>query len=309
MDEKKKSLNIKILIPIIAIVIVGIIAAVLFLNKEEGYRSIKVHEVSGSVTLEQENVGTMEAYENLNLISGDKLQTLVESYVRLKMDEDKYVLVEQESKLQIYATGNTENSTTDIRLDSGAITVEVENKLNDDSSFEVTTPNAVMAIRGTVFRVTTDVDENGNPITRVTIFDGKVAVQKIEEDGTLSEEVIVESGKEALIYEENNEEIIVILDEIDVSQLPLEVLEFLKEIAEDGEELSISLDEIEELIEAIENPVYTVTFMYNGQVFGTQKVNEGELVTKPTLKPAPTGNWNYDFGEPITEDTTIEFIE
>lgn len=309
MDEKKKSLNIKILIPIIAIVVVGIIVAVLFLNKEEGYRSIKVHEVSGSVTLERENVGAMEAYENLNLISGDKLQTLVESYARLKMDEDKYVLVEQESKLQIYATGNSENSTTDIQLDAGAITVEVENKLNDDSSFEVTTPNSVMAIRGTVFRVTTDVDENGNPITRVTIFDGKVAVQKIEEDGKLSEEILVESGKEALIYEENNEEIIVILDEIDVSQLPLEVLEFLKEIAEDGEELSISLDEIEELIEAIENPVYTVTFMYNGKVFGEQKVNGGELATKPTLKPAPTGNWNYDFSEPITEDTTIEFVE
>lgn len=323
--------KLKIMIPLVIVIVVGIVAALFFFNKEEGYRSIQVYQVNGDVTLERENIGTMDAYENLNLISGDALETFIESFSRLKLDDDKYVLVEQDSKIGIYATGDKEHSKTDIRLEKGAITVEVENKLNDDSSFEVTTPNAVMAIRGTVFRIATDIDENGAPITRITIFEGAVTVQKKSEDGTLSEETAIESGKEAIIYEENSEEVLVVLDEVDETLLPKEVLEFLQEEAvRDNHEIIYSDEKIIELLERLENSeevedtedvenseeimnpeaeIYTVTFMYEGEIFGTQEVKEGELVSEPILKPAPTGSWNYDFGKPITEDTIIEFID
>ena len=314
MDEKKKmNINLKIVIPVIVVVIVGIIVAVLFLGKEEGYRSIQVYQVNGEVTLERENVGVMDAYENLNLISGDALETFVESFSRLKLDDDKYVLVEQDSRIEIFATGDQANSKTDIRLDKGAITVEVENKLNDDSSFEVTTPNSVMAIRGTVFRISAATDENGEPITRITIFEGAVTVQKKAEDGTLSEESRIESGKEAIIYQENEEEVLVILDEIDETVLPKEVLEFLQEeVVRDDHEIIYSDEKIVELLEKLEDTddtIYTVTFMYEGNIFGTQEVKNGDLVSKPKLKPALSGDWNYDFSKPITEDTTIEFVE
>ena len=326
--------KLKIVIPLAIVLVIGIVGVLFFFNKEDGYRSIQVYQVNGDVTLERENVGVMDAYENLNLISGDALETFLESFLRLKLDEDKYVLVEQESQIEIYATGDKKSSKTDIRLEKGSVTVEVENKLNDDSSFEVTTPNAVMAIRGTVFRISADVDENGEPITRITIFEGAVTVQKKSEDGTLSEETRIESGKEAIIYEDNNEEVLVILDEIDETLLPKEVLEFLQEEAvRDNHEIIYSDEEIMELLEKlesvgntedtettedseiaedteiIEKPVYTVTFMYNGTVFGTQEVTEGELASKPKLKPAPAGSWDYDFSKPIMEDTTIEFVE
>ena len=305
--------NFKIVIPLIIVIVAGILGVLFFFNKEEGYRSIQVYQVNGDVKLERENVGIMDAYENLNLVSGDALETFLESFSRLKLDEDKYVLVEQESQIEIYATGDEKNSKTDIHLEKGAITVEVENKLNDDSSFEVTTPNSVMAIRGTVFRISADVDENGEPITRITIFEGAVTVQKKAEDGTLSEETRIESGQEAIIYEENNEEVLKVLDEIDANQLPKEVLEFLQEEAvRDDHEIIYSDEEIIELLERLENPnvaIYKVTFMYNGTVFGTQEVKEGELASMPKLKPAPTGNWNFDFSKPIVEDTTIEFVE
>ena len=315
MEKKQMNINLKIVLPVVAIVIVAIIAAFLLLGKDDGYRSIQVYQVNGEVTLERENIGVMDAYENLNLISGDTLETFIESFSRLKLDDDKYVLVEQDSKIGIVATGNKANSKTDIRLDKGAITVEIENKLNDDSSFEVTTPNAVMAIRGTVFRITVDADDNGDPITRITIFEGAVTVQKKAEDGTLSEETRIESGKEAIIYKDNNEEVLVILDEVDETLLPKEVLEFLQEEAvRDNHEIIYSDDKIIELLEKLENSeeevaVYTVTFMYNGTVFGTQEVNEGEFASKPKLSPAPSGSWNYDFSKPITKDTIIEFVE
>jgi len=308
MDEKKPmNKNIKIAIPVIAILIVGIIAGVLFSNNEDGYRLIQVYQVDGDVKLERENIGSMDAYENLNLISGDTIETLIESFLRLKLDDDKYVLVEQESVIEIYATGDEQNSKTDIRLNKGAVTVEVENKLSDESSFEVTTPNSVMAIRGTVFRISTYVDENGEPVTRITVFEGKVTVQKKSEDGTCSEEVTIESGKEALIYEENQEQILIILDEIEANKIPLQALEFLYDVVEEGHIIVYSEEEIIEMIESLENKVYTVTFQYNGTIFGTQQVKGGELAIKPTLSPAVSGSWNYDFSQPITEDTIIEF--
>ena len=117
--------KLKIVIPLAIVLVIGIVGVLFFFNKEDGYRSIQVYQVNGDVTLERENVGIMDAYENLNLISGDALETFLESFLRLKLDEDKYVLVEQESQIEIYATGDKKSSKTDIRLEKGSVTVEV----------------------------------------------------------------------------------------------------------------------------------------------------------------------------------------
>lgn len=52
---------------------------------------------------------------------------------------------------------------------------------------------------------------------------------------------------------------------------------------------------------------YTVTFMYNGSVFGTQTVKKGELASEPRLMPSPSGSWDFDFNTKINSDTTIEW--
>lgn len=372
-----------------AVAAIGIIAFVLFLvigKKDEGYRMMQVYQISGNAVIEREEVGLMDAYENLNLISGDSVEVGSDSYMRLKVDDDKYVLAEAGSAFRIYATGKESSGKTDIQLDKGAITVEVQNKLSEDSSFEVTTPNSVMAVRGTVFRITADVDENGDPITKIAILEGSVLVQKKDENGNLSEEQTVDSGKEAIVYKEAEDLHIRILSEIGIVDIPLEVLEFLQEIATERRELCITDEQIRELIEQFgtetqteeaetteeipeteENttessteetseaeetktstiPVqeseteetqteetsseqaqqsdadegsssdtgdttpatYTVTFLYNGQVFATQTVTAGGKISKPTLKPAASGEWNADFDAPIYENKKIEFTE
>lgn len=340
--EKKadNSKIIKILIPVAVLVAVAIIAALFLRKEEEGYRLIQVYEINGQASIERETIGSMDAYENLNLLSGDKVTTMQESSMRLKLDKDKYLFAEADTILELVATGDEKSNRTNINLLQGAVTIEVENKLNEDSSFEVTTPNSVMAIRGTVFRVTLGMDENGEPVTKVMIFEGAVGVQKMDKEGNLTEETLISESKEAIIYQENEEEVLVILDEIELTELPVEVLEFLKEIIEGGRELSISLEDIETAIEEANVPenvpentpentpenvpeetpenvtegtpekaVYTVTFTYNGSVFGTQRVTEGECATKPTLMPAPSGKWDYDFSKPITGNTEIKFVE
>ena len=318
--ENKKKLT--ILIPVVVIALIGIIA-VFFFGKEDGYRMIQVYEVNGQATIERETIGSMDAYENLNLISGDRVTTMLKSYTRLKLDEDKYLLAEEDSIIELVATGDEKSSRTSINLLQGAVTIEVENKLNANSTFEVTTPNSVMAVRGTVFRVKTEVDENGNPTTKVAIFEGAVGVQKKDENGNLTEEQLVPESKEAVIYEDNGEDVIMVLDEIDVSEIPIETLDFLKDIVEGGREITIPLEKIEEAINVIkdkeeedsevvedsEKEMFTVRFMYNGSLFGTQEVMDGELAVEPTLMPAPSGYWDFDFSTPITEDTEIKFVK
>ena len=317
--ENKKKIDKKIII-IISLVVLAVFGAMIVFcmpKDEEGYRVIQVYEVDGTATLKRENVGEMDAYENLNLLSGDWLSVLKESFLRLKMDEDKYMLIEQDSAVSIYATGSGDKTKTNIQLEKGAVTVEVQNKLSDDATFEVTTPNSVMAIRGTVFRIATEMDENGEPFTRISILEGSVSVQKKDKDGNVSEETLVEMGKEAVIYTENAEEVIEILDEISIENISVEALEFLKTVSENGRELHFDLEQIKEEIQVRENETtedettqnYTVTFLYHGEVFGTQEVKAGELVSKPSLLPAEKGFWNYDFATPITQDTVIEFVE
>ncbi len=322
MENKKENKKIlTILIPVVVITLIAFIAF-FFLGEEDGYRLIQVYEVNGEATIDRPSVGSMEAYENLNLASGDKVTTMLKSYTRLKLDEDKYLLAEEDSIIELVATGDEKNSKTSINLLQGAVTIEVQNKLNADSTFEVTTPNSVMAVRGTVFRVKVYVDEVGKPVTKVSIFEGAVGVQKIDKNGNLTEEQLIPESKEALIYEENGEEILIILDEIDISDIPLEVLNFLKEITEERRELSIPIEKIKEAIETVRNDqdaeestqteeekVYTVTFTYKGSVFGTQQVKDGEFASKPKLMPAPSGQWDFDFSTAITEDTEIKFVE
>lgn len=407
---------------IIAVVVVVVLAAlgIFFLGsgKEEGYRMMQVYQISGKAMVERENVGTMDAFENLNLITGDKVEVAEDSYMRLKVDDDKYVLAEAGSVFKIYAMGSTDNGRTNIELEKGAVTVEVQNKLSDDASFEVTTPNSVMAVRGTVFRISLDVDEAGEPITKIAVFEGEVSVQKKDENGNLSKEQSGKSGNEIIVYEEVEELQIKILGEISFTDIPVEVLEFLQEITE-RRELSITSEEIKELIdnqvktsqddgllndeaeddesqndtsqdddsqdnkpqnnkpqnnkpqsnkaqddgsqsgklqnddsqnddtqddvapddesqddtvpddesqddaapddesqndepqdnETVETTTYTVTFTYQGNVFATQVVEAGKTAKKPTLMPAKSGNWMFDFTTPIEDNIVIKFEE
>ena len=51
----------------------------------------------------------------------------------------------------------------------------------------------------------------------------------------------------------------------------------------------------------------TVTFMYNGSVFGTQNVKKGDKASAPALIPEAGGSWNWNFSDPVEKDTVIEW--
>lgn len=196
--SKKAGIVIGAVLAAAAAVAVGCV--VLMGGKGEAYRSIMVYQVNGSATITRERVGDLAAYENLMLQSGDSVSVASESSMRLKLDDDKYLLAEQDTLMNIVAEGDGDDAKTYIDLKQGSVTSEIQNKLGPNASYEVNTPNSIMAVRGTIFRVEVETDENGEVNTKLTVLQGTVSAKTVMPDGTVSnEEVMVEAGKELTI--------------------------------------------------------------------------------------------------------------
>ncbi len=297
--------NKKILFVVLGILIVAciaVVAIVLGTKKKDSYRIIKVYEYEGNGIVTRDSIGEIEPYSNMVLESGDNVK-LSTGLMSLKLDDDKYVYVEENTEFLIEATGTKADSKTTINLKQGAITNEIQNKLSGESSYEINTPNSTMSVRGTTYRVEIYEDEKGTKYTRVSVFEGKVTTKLMYADGTVSEqEVGVDAGKEVIIYEDDTTtDYLGDVTDIDYSTLPDEVLLIVGDVLDMSETMTD-----EEIIKNFKGP-FTVTFVYNGNIFGTQIVEKNECAQVPSLMPAPSGSWDFDFTTPITEDVVIEW--
>lgn len=267
---------------VVVIVVAAIMGVIFFGQKEEAYRSIRIYELNGTATIQRETIGEVNAVENLYLDSGDRIFVGADSTMRLKLDEDKYILVEENSILSIVAEGNSADSKTSIHLEQGAITNEIQNPLSENSTYNVSTPNSVMAVRGTVFRVEVMFDEAGEVLTKVSTFEGSVGSSLILPDGTRQEEVLfIEGGTETLIrMSEEITEYVVMPREIDYRQTPVTVLEFLQEISEERRELpGITTETIQQLIVEIKEAEVLTEEIEENEEPSTEEESETEDVT------------------------------
>ncbi|MBR3835150.1 MAG: FecR domain-containing protein [Lachnospiraceae bacterium] len=289
-----------IIIGILLVVCIAIVAIVMLTKKDDSYRIIKVYEFEGDGVVNRTDLGDIEPYNNMVLESGDNIK-LNTGLMTLKLDDDKYVYVEENTEFELEATGTSQDSKTTINLKSGAITNEIQNKLSGESSYEINTPNSTMAVRGTTYYVQVYEDDKGVNYTRVSVFEGKVTTKLMYADGTVEEnEVAVDGGKEVIIYEDDTTtDYVGEIKDIDYSTLPDDVLLIVGQALEMDETMTD-----EEIIKNFKGP-FTVTFIYNGNVFGTQTVKKGECAQMPSLMPAPSGSWDFDFNTPITEDVEI----
>lgn len=309
METKKKRI---IIIAVVATLAVAAVigALVLLLGREKSYRVIKIFSLEGSATVTRLNLGKIEAYKNMLLESGDVV-ALDAGSMTLKLDEDKYVYVEEQTEFELEASGSSKNSKTKIRLNRGAITNEIQNKLNGESSYEINTQNSTMSVRGTIYRVEVFYDENGVLYTKVSVFDGSVSVQLVYPDGTVAnEKTIIDKSKEVIIYQNNETtDYLTGTQDIDYTTLPDDVITLLIQLGVDIDEKTSGSDSIKEPEESSEEAdnTYTVTFLYGSSVFGTQQVKSGECATEPLLMPDPSGSWDFDFKTPITKDTEIKW--
>lgn len=179
---------------VVAVVLVAVAAVLIWGNGKQAYRTVSVIEVSGSVEVMKDGVG-YSAYPGMMLQEGHEIVTSAGSFVRLVLDSDKYVKLEEDSKLTFETLGTVGSGKTKLHLECGALTTELVNPLAEDEEYVVNTPNAVLAVRGTFFRVDTRMKENGEVVTDVKTYGGAVASKRIMPDGAVvEEEVLIESG-------------------------------------------------------------------------------------------------------------------
>lgn len=240
---------------IMGLLIVSALIISFGMKKEESYRDIKVMSIKGTATVERASVGSLDAYEDMKLESGDRLSVDSSSSLILSMDDNKYAMLEPGSSLTLEADGTRENSRTVIHLESGAVMNYLSEKLSEKSSYEVTVPNSTMAVRGTVFRVAIVYDEDGDSYTTVQVFDGIVGCRLVFPDGTISEEEVqLAPGKEVLIHgdTEISEYVGDKGHDIDYTTLNREALEFLLFCIDDGSDLCLTREEVEELLRRLD---------------------------------------------------------
>lgn len=296
---------IAIIAGIAAVVIAAVVVLVFVLNKNDSYRLLKLYEFSGSGAVTREGKGEITPYANMVLESGDRI-SLETGVLTIQADEDKYIHLDEHTEIELVASGTGDSSKTKIELLRGGVSNDIRNKLSANSSYEINTPNSTMSVRGTVF-YTFIYEIDGVKYTRVCVFEGEVATKLVYKDGTVAEvSVPVGKGKEIIIYEDGTTTDYLYTEpkDIDYNTIPENVLRDLKDMIDnEGKTLSITSPEITRILEG----PYYVTFMYNGVEFGTQTVEKGDKATVPSLSPAATGGWEFDFNTAIERDTTIEW--
>lgn len=135
----------------------------------------------------QANFTRLNANEAIHV--GDEIATQKGS-ILIRFADASILRLEEQSNLvfnRLSSFGNTGMVDTRMRLNKGSISTDVT-PLNKGSRFEISTPSAVAAVRGTEFRL-----ESSSDSTRLEVVEGKVALS--HEHG----EVVVPSGQGATV--------------------------------------------------------------------------------------------------------------
>lgn len=194
---KKKSKVVPVIIALAAVLLIVVIAviAVVIAILNSGHRLIKVESFEGAVSLVRGSEET-DIVEGMNLKSEDTVTTGDSGLLKLLVDEDKHILAQENTCFTVTASGSDKKGMLKIELAYGTSLIEIENKLEEGSSVEVSTPNASLSVRGTTFETSYNEDED---VTVVKVSDGVVNVSTATE----SEEVT--AGQMAIVKDDEIE--------------------------------------------------------------------------------------------------------
>lgn len=290
-----------------ALVLVAAVLVLVF--SRSGYRSVQVYQLDGTAQVQRESAGALQAYVNMRLENGDRVETREASWLYLKADDDKYMLAEPLTRFTLEATGSSRDSRTKLTLEEGALDTHVTRKLSAQSSYEVSTPNSTMAVRGTSFRILVWYDGQGVSHTLLKVFDGTVEVHLVYPDGSLSQEGRrFTAGQSVTIWGDDETSDYDRSVGVDYYSLEIETLTFLKigiSESEDGQ-FQITVPELDEIV-TLKQTRFTVSFLVGEELFGTQSVLYDQTAHAPSLLPDLLGHWDFDFDTPIREDVTIRW--
>jgi len=130
--------------------------------------------VSGEVKLIRDNGEQDQVEVGTRLYSGDRLQTEQQQSVRVQFADKSELQVFSQSEVVLDKISHHQDTgmvDTRVRLNRGRVKTWVE-KLKPASKYEIKTPAAITAVRGTQFRMSSDSSE----ISRTEVTEGLVAV-------------------------------------------------------------------------------------------------------------------------------------
>lgn len=242
-----------IVISVIALLIAGaIIALSPVFTGQQGYRTVSVIEVSGRVSVVKGDI-EYSAYPGMVLQEGHEVITSGDSYVRLVLDQDKYVKLEEGSRLVFETLGVLGNGKTALVLERGALTTELVSPLGEGEQYVVNTPNAIFAVRGTFFRVDLRRGQNGDIISDINTYGGRVASKRIFPSGEVVEEdVMIDAGYKACVNMTKDYTYYVVetTNLIDMENISNQDMVDLYFSAENGHELFVTTEELKEIMDS-----------------------------------------------------------
>lgn len=230
------------------------VAGILVINiGKRPARSAKVLEINGTCSVERGGK-VLGVTEGMKLFTDDILVVGKGSSTRIRIDEDKFIFLGENSRLNLLVTGTKDESKTTAYLECGSMLTEVKHKLSANSSYAVVTPNTSMNIRGTKTLTEVYQDVLGAIKTNAAVVEGQVSFKVIQKDSTgkavtVTTELSVGAGLGVTTDSKD------LLDELDV-----------KHIAEDGilsDGKEVEDTSHEELGTKLETPVFSEEFLNN----------------------------------------------
>jgi len=172
---------IPIIIALVAVVIVGIAAAVIHKkqDKVETQRTARVVEVNGPCSILREGA-TINAIADMPIYSGDTFFSGVNASARIMVDDDKFLYLDAATRINFTASGTPDDTHTMIYVETGSLLTEVKEKLAEGETFDIVTPNTCTAIHGTIPMVTVAKNWEGKTTTTIGFAEGEGEITVFE---------------------------------------------------------------------------------------------------------------------------------
>ncbi|WP_103104411.1 fibronectin type III domain-containing protein [Brevibacillus reuszeri] len=163
-----------------------LLAEVKTVDAAETSRTAKVESVTGTVQVKKAG-GTKEykAFKNMSLNHGDLIKTSAKSSIVLSIaDKEDEITVGENTEVYISELQQAaSNKQTDLKVWSGSVFIKAKPLTQKEDQFSISTPTAVMGVRGTQFLVT--VDPNTGKST-IVVAAGVVAARNPDQNQTLN---------------------------------------------------------------------------------------------------------------------------
>lgn len=287
-EERYAGKGIFIFGALVVLLVVCIIAITRNKKTEESGRDIKVLSIDGQATVYRDGEGYKNAYNGMEIISGDVISTGAGSYLSISMDGNKCIMVEPASTIILEAKGDDKHNRTQITVEKGAVISDIREALDEQSSYEVVTDNSIISVRGTIFRTEYNAELMN---VKVAVHHGTVECKPYFSN----DKVVVECGNE-IRFDGNVDD--AVISDINYSGYSDKMNDFIAEAEKHKEEHTVDSEEDKQCV---------VQFIYDGEVFVTKTVDKGDLVNEPVIYPAVEGEWQWDFSEPVMDDISIEW--